>query len=563
MAGIPSVSVVDELEELLDEISTCVPNVPGKNRLLRGCRKELNAFQQLPRDQVEKMTVGSNLPYFKAITRLARSYADRLVGLLCRFRMPPSDAISHADDVSKYVPHQPLVHCPLSTSGSFGKPGSVSVDLICIQKRMDKNDVLHNTTTPDCWAPSLWIKALTRDATRLNSAWRGDVTQGATCLYRQTEELVSTAAWYQRGQPPGWIQVLIHWLPSKNQDISHLDSDLVESLTRVLRVQILMHTDPWYPGTHVASLPSTITLAHSAPLSVRKYLLAATRFRRQMCTKLLAMDCATTDDRAVLVKRFTYFLSYEQTDVDSETVLDEYEEEKDPVIRTPLDAVLHRACVVPFGGLTPEQLEMLPRINLDVSALIAMVSELSQFMPKEALSSVINDSQSILQFLASSERREQMLHQPRFASSTFDWLLEAESEQPVLLTVDDYLKDSLVIVCRTAVNTFLNILTTVAGPAEWTRGIRLLTHLVIVPDLVSSGNAPSASSPNVKLNNRQKSRLTMDVGNAFGALTVTSNSAFLRSLRNEGLKYSALLLPARALTESAARIGRSAEPRDT
>ncbi|TGZ67364.1 hypothetical protein CRM22_004824 [Opisthorchis felineus] len=233
--------------------------------------------------------------------------------------------------------------------------GSVSVDLICVQKRMDNSGVLRGTTIPDYWAPSLWIKAVTRDSTRLNSAWRGDATQAAACLYRQTEELVSTASWYQRGQPPDWIQVLVHWLPSKNQDISQLDSDLVERLTRVLRVPILLHTEPWYPGTQLASLAPTITPAHSPPLSVRKYLVAATRFRRQMCTKLLDLDCATTDDRAVLVRRFTYFLNYVETDVDSELLLDECEEKQHPVIRTPLDAVLRRACVVPFGSLTPDQ----------------------------------------------------------------------------------------------------------------------------------------------------------------------------------------------------------------
>ncbi|KAA3677109.1 uncharacterized protein DEA37_0003124, partial [Paragonimus westermani] len=112
--------------------------------------------------------------------------------------------------------------------------------------------------------------------------------------------------------------------------------------------------------------------------------------------------------------------------------------------------------------------------------------------------------------------------------------------------------DHVVMVCRTAVLTFINILITVAGPSEWKRGIDLLTRLVIVPDLRSESD-PECNLA-VQKKNRQKTRLVMDVGNAFGALTVTANSKFLRSLRSSDLQYAALLLPARALTESAARI---------
>lgn len=33
-----------------------------------------------------------------------------------------------------------------------------------------------NAIDADCWAPSLWIKVVTRDALRLNAAWLGNLT---------------------------------------------------------------------------------------------------------------------------------------------------------------------------------------------------------------------------------------------------------------------------------------------------------------------------------------------------------------------------------------------------
>uniref|UniRef100_A0A183BGE1 DUF1308 domain-containing protein n=1 Tax=Echinostoma caproni TaxID=27848 RepID=A0A183BGE1_9TREM len=129
-----------------------------------------------------------------------------------------------------------------------------------------------------------------------------------------------------------------------------------------------------------------------------------------------------------------------------------------------------------------------------------------------------------------------------------DWLGQASSSRAACL----YL-----LVCRTSARSFLRILITVAGEREWYRGLYLLSQVVIVPDLVFA-DSPSAlankkTKPGQTVKNRQKTQLIMDVGNAFGALTMTANEAFLRSLRNKGLKHAALLGPVRALTETAAR----------
>ncbi|CAH8653662.1 unnamed protein product [Dicrocoelium dendriticum] len=540
------IPTVKDLQDLINEATRNIPNVSGKQRLINACAKELRAFQQLPSDLLEHALSCSNLPHLRALVDLARVYSDRLVGILSQFRSPfPGTCCSESN-----------LHTS-TDSAAFNiavHPGNVLVDLVCTQQRIEDLDlhlpksddfcaITGNASDANTWAPSFWIKVVTRGAKRLNSAWHGDASQRSTCLFQQAKELVSAAAWYVRGQSLGRIQVIVHWLPSTKETIDDLDCDLVDSLTDLLGVPLQVGYAPFTLENQIGSpkeiCPPDMSLkCHAFPPGLLQSFFAPYRFGR-----------STPEERSMVVKRFTLMLdrplsefSPNMTSVPSDSSLP---------LDSPLDAVLFET-KAPFGD-TDAVFGHLPRINLDVSALIGMVSELSQFLPEPRPTQSPITSDTIMQSLASVERANQLLNGPRFKSATLDWLIEAEAAKPVLLVLQRYIYGAVLVACRTAVLSFLNILATVAGPSEWDRGIRLLSRLLIVPDVDLSPDATALFRITSAKENRRKTQIVMATGNAYGCLTVTSNSAFLRSIHSAGLKYSALLLPARALTESASK----------
>ncbi|VDP23822.1 unnamed protein product [Schistosoma margrebowiei] len=96
-----------------------------------------------------------------------------------------------------------------------------------------------------------------------------------------------------------------------------------------------------------------------------------------------------------------------------------------------------------------------------------------------------------------------------------------------------FFKGKVPVVCLSAVHSFLNILALISGLSEWKRGIRLISHLVILPDLNSSGEIISSFSKTreSKNSNYLLTQRIMEVGNVLEALTITSNAGFLRSVR--------------------------------
>ncbi|CAL8068009.1 unnamed protein product [Calicophoron daubneyi] len=567
----PNEAIVQSLDDLINEIRLSIPEVPGKDRLLRACVKEKSHFERLSPSVLDKTAVCSNLPHFKAITKLAQDYGDRLVGLLCRCRMPPPEILAEFGHQPSTVEDDEPPTCAVIPLNSGRKPNSILIDLICIQQNRSNSDeatkcstraapiiCYGNASDAACWAPALWIKAVTRDANRLNAAWRGDATQNSACLYQQMDEFCSTAAWYQRGQPKNWIRVIVHWLPSSRHTISDLNPQLVEGIKN-LGVCLLTEDGPWLGDSSGPNLPATLSTDPVNILSLKQHMAPYSMFGNVL---IEASSDPSEENRLSLVVSFTGLLNdlfSRQQPTSSQCGDSESSALKTNFSSSPLDVVLRDSILGPYAPSVYEKLDQYPRINLDVSALISMVSELSQFIPSHTPASTQESGESdarILELLASQDRQTVLAQAPPFACSSLSWLLKSEAERSVLLTIKDYVKDSVLMVCQTAVLSFLNILLTVAGPSEWKRGLLLLSQLALVPDLVlaDSISAKSGLSTPKGRTNRQKTQLIMDVGNAFGALTMTSNSAFLRSLRTSGLKYAALLLPARALTETAARI---------
>ncbi|KAA3671827.1 uncharacterized protein DEA37_0006462 [Paragonimus westermani] len=448
--------VLTFLQDLVEEVEQFVPPVPGKNKLIRAIRKEIHTFGLIPSDLKEKASACSNFPHFKLITRLARVYGERVVGLLCRYRMPPSTDFTtgHSQSVSSTLDREVSSEvCPADVDDQLFKltvhTGSIVVDLICVQQRWEfdrmdfhkpNDDTISlpgNADDTDAWAPALWIKAVSRNADRLNAAWRGDASQPAACLYQQVRDLVSTASWYQRGQPAGYIQVLVHWLPSSNECLSDLDADLVYHLTQVLGVPVLTTDQPWC-DLKSRSIPiprelqSPVQLAKV--LSLKRFMLPPGVLR----PFALKLDQHTSVERSAVAQQLMHVVT--ETLTGSTTLMALQDLDSASEVHTPLEAVLSR-CKLMSSPEVYERLDELPRINLDVSAMVAMVSELSQFLPQNHSSPATSDD--IFRLLRSEQRRVQLLQQPRFACASLDWLLESEAQRAVMLMLENYLRGRL------------------------------------------------------------------------------------------------------------------------
>ncbi|KAF8570503.1 hypothetical protein P879_08211, partial [Paragonimus westermani] len=256
--------------------------------------------------------------------------------------------------------------------------------------------------------------------------------------HEQVRDLVSTASWYQRGQPAGYIQVLVHWLSSSNECLSDLDADLVYHLTQVLGVPVLTTDQPWC-DLKSSSVPiprelqSPVQLAKV--LSLKRFMLPPGVLRRFV----LKLDQHTSVERSAIAQQLMHVVT--ETLTGSTTVMASQDLASASEVHTPLEAVLSRSKLMPFSPEVYERLDELPRINLDVSAMVAMVSELSQFLPGNHPSPATSDE--IFRLLRSEQRRVQLLQQPRFACATLDWLLESEAERAVMLMLETYLRGRL------------------------------------------------------------------------------------------------------------------------
>ncbi|CAH8866649.1 unnamed protein product [Trichobilharzia szidati] len=528
-----SASVIRELKELTELIHTTIPDVPGKHRLVRMCQKEITHFESLPSESVDDAVVCSNLPYFKAITTLANAYGNRLVDLLCRYRLPLDSIDSDTKESGNSV---------YSSNGN---------DYSRCEKQGEAS------------------------------------SKHAACLGRQAEELVLASHWYQRGQPQHWIRVIVHWLPQSpsrtNGKITDLDEDLREYLEDI-GVTLITGCDPWIGDSSITSSISSSMKPSAYAVSLKDIMFPLHKVR-QFLNQFMQHN-ESSDFKQFkydsIQQIFSLFDKMSNANIDNNNndnnksvMIDEMipGEENDSLnsrieMHTPMDAVLQRSALWSFSCDSYNHIDELKRINLDVSALIAFVSELSQFNPTYSPSSDQQQTDSeesisckILECLQSTERRSQLLRHPPLKPSKFEWLIASEAEVPVLLSLDKYLRGKVPIVCLSAVHSFLNIVALISGPGEWKRAIQLISRLVVIPDLDACGKViPPFGKPKESrnTNNYLLTQRIMEVGNTLEALTITSNAGFLRSVRKSNLRYSALLLPARALTEKTPRVSSEA-----
>ncbi|PIK58887.1 putative UPF0415 protein C7orf25-like [Apostichopus japonicus] len=129
-----------------------------------------------------------------------------------------------------------------------------------------------------------------------------------------------------------------------------------------------------------------------------------------------------------------------------------------------------------------------PLVNMDVTTLIALVSELSHG------GCTFSFKESYIEDLAKQERKT-----------------------PFLSPMEDFIKNKDLIVCKTALRDFQNILDTIAGPNELARAKRLLKRIRVVEDQLSARSETLTESNRIKRN----SKITFGTGDALGAITTT------------------------------------------
>ncbi|KAI0984175.1 hypothetical protein GJ496_001130 [Pomphorhynchus laevis] len=145
------------------------------------------------------------------------------------------------------------------------------------------------------------------------------------------------------------------------------------------------------------------------------------------------------------------------------------------------------------------------RVNLDVSTMIALVTELTHG------GHIYKFDESNLEIPAALERATRLL--------------------PV---IHNFLKDKEMVACRTALDEFQEIVTVVGGPNERKRADELLKRVTIVEDQPSERAMALAESARV----RNRTKIIFGTGDTLRIITSTSNTSFLRSAAQQGARFA-------------------------
>eukprot|EP00045_Choanoeca_perplexa_P018250 m.283950 g.283950 ORF g.283950 m.283950 type:complete len:406 (+) comp17763_c1_seq11:662-1879(+) len=157
-----------------------------------------------------------------------------------------------------------------------------------------------------------------------------------------------------------------------------------------------------------------------------------------------------------------------------------------------------------------------PELNLDVSAIIAYVSDVSHGRTDPTL----------------------------FVDSHLERMAEEECREPVLPVLEAAMKDASLVTCETAWASFQHILSEIAGPRERERAAALQERIEVLPD------APYLAFDVVSDAKLSRSKVVFGTAMTRKIPTLTANKSFLRSAAEKGLKCAAIVHGGRALTET-------------
>ncbi|CAF0939013.1 unnamed protein product [Rotaria sp. Silwood1] len=156
------------------------------------------------------------------------------------------------------------------------------------------------------------------------------------------------------------------------------------------------------------------------------------------------------------------------------------------------------------------------KINLDVSTLICLVSELTHGG-----------------------------HIYRYPSKWLEVPAELERAEHLAPKLENYMKGKELFICQTAYEEFNSIVSTVGGPNEKKRAEELFKRLTIVPDCLSERSAVLQESVKIK----PRTKIIFGTGDHLRAVTMTANRGFVRAAAQQGVPFAVYLHESRALTE--------------
>lgn len=164
----------------------------------------------------------------------------------------------------------------------------------------------------------------------------------------------------------------------------------------------------------------------------------------------------------------------------------------------------------------PPYLECL-KVNLDVTAMIALVSELTN---------------GCCHF--------------KFQEQILTDQAERERKNPLLPQLNKFLEGKELYACTLAISSFKSILETLGGENEKQRGRELLSRVTEVVNNPSSRTEQLSSSARIK----PRPKTVFGTGDELQAVTLSSNGSFVRAAKEQGIKFSVFVHEPRALTES-------------
>ncbi|XP_073979672.1 UPF0415 protein C7orf25 homolog isoform X2 [Rhodnius prolixus] len=163
--------------------------------------------------------------------------------------------------------------------------------------------------------------------------------------------------------------------------------------------------------------------------------------------------------------------------------------------------------------MPPIKCNPVSRVNLDVTAMIAYVSAVTNGHAHKKLRGNVLNQQAA-------------------------W----ERQSPVKPVLDQFFEGMELYSCETAMNSFLTILNTLGGDGEKNRSAEFCSRITVVPDV-----------PCISLKEggqiKPRSLVIFGTGQALKAITVTSNSAFVRAANTQGIHLDTFIHQPRALTE--------------
>lgn len=125
---------------------------------------------------------------------------------------------------------------------------------------------------------------------------------------------------------------------------------------------------------------------------------------------------------------------------------------------------------------------------------------------------------------------------------------EKERQTPLKPVLDNLFKGKRLICCETAYKSFEEIISLLAGPQEHKRAAELMQTVEVLPDVSTVPDELAVIKFSGKIN--QRSLKIFAFGMQMKAVTVTSNKAFVRSAKMQGINIPVFTHQARALTEA-------------